>query len=141
MEYSTIVHGIKGSSSAIYAEEIAGFAKALENAANDGDYGYIAAHNANLVKTARCLITEINEMITKIDADNHKPLKSSPDIKTLERLCQACVDYEMGDVDNALDELEAFDYEQDNELIPWLRENVENMNFEEIVERLSASDE
>ena len=46
----------------------------------------------------------------------------------------------MSDVDAALVELEAYDYESDNELITWLRENVEITNFEGIVERLSTSD-
>ena len=137
IEYNTIVHGLKGSSSAICAEEIAGMAGVLENAAINGDYSYIAANNANLVGSIRNLITTINNVIAEIDTCSHKPVRSSPDVKTLERLCQACINYEMIDVDAALDELEAFDYESDGELVVWLRENVEVMNFNEIVERLS----
>ena len=137
MDYATIVHGIKGSSRAICAEETAGLAEALENAANAGDYDYIIANNTKLVETVRKLISELNNMIAEINTGNQKPVKTSPDIKTLERLCQACIDYEMGDVDAALDELETFDYETDGDLIIWLRENVELMNFDEIVKRLS----
>jgi len=141
MDYNTIVHGIKGSSGAICAEETAGIAETLENAANAGDYNYIITNNANFINTTRGLITEIQKMITEIDAGSQKPLKPSPDVKTLEQLRQACINYEMNDVDAALEELEAFDYESNGELIPWLRENAEQMNFNEIVERLSTSDE
>jgi len=139
MGYAAIVHGIKGSSSAICAEEITGFAEALENAANAGEYKYIINNNANFIKTTKGLITGIQKMITEIDAGNNKPRKTNPDAKTLERLCQACINYDMNSVDEALEELEAFDYESNGLLIRWLRKNVEVTNFEEIVERLSPS--
>jgi len=38
VDYKTIVHGIKGSSRAIFANEIADMAEALEEAANSGEY-------------------------------------------------------------------------------------------------------
>jgi len=138
-EYATIVHGIKGSSSGICAEETAGIAKALENAALAEDYDYVAAHNESLTATARRLISDITFMLEEFDADNLKPKKDKPDSGTLDRLRQACINYEMSGVDAALEELEAFDYELNGELIAWLRENAELMNFDEIVERLSAA--
>jgi hypothetical protein len=44
----------------------------------------------------------------------------------------------MDGVDSAMMELETYDYESDNELSAWLRENVDKMNFAQIRERLSA---
>ena len=137
-EYITVVHGIKGSSRGIFAEKIGDIAEALENAASAGDYGYIEKDTATLVKAIRFLISDITKMLKEFDEDNLKATKDKPDIETLERLCRACVNYDMNSVDDALDELETFDYENDGDLVVWLRENVEQMNFEEIIEKLSV---
>jgi len=136
-DYATTVHGIKGSSNGICAEETATIAEGLEKAAIAGDFDYITANNGKLAETANKLISDINEMLNEIDADNQKPKKDKPDSDILSRLRQACEDYEMSNVDAALDELEEYDYESDGELVVWLRENAEQMNFDEIVERLS----
>jgi len=138
-DYTTIVHGIKGSSGGICAEEAAGIAEALEKAAIAGNYDYIIANNANLKSTVQKLISDIELILTEIDADNKKPVKDKPDSKLLDKLVQACENYEMSNVDAALDELETYDYKSDGDLIIWLRENAEQMNFDEIVERLSSS--
>jgi len=136
-EYATNVHGIKGSSGGICAEDIAGMAAALENAARTGDYDYVAAHNEAFAKTTLKLIDDISAMIAEIDADNLKPGKDKPDAKILDALRQACINYEMNGVDAALEELEAWDYDSGGELVSWLRENAEQMNFDEIVEKIS----
>jgi len=135
--YATIVHGIKGSSSGICAEEIADMARKLENAARDGDYSYILSNNTKLIEDAQKLISNIATVLDEIDADNQKAKKDKPDDEALDRLIQACRDYNMDSVDATLDALEAFNYGSGNELIIWLRENAEQMNFEEIIQKLS----
>ncbi|MCL2820296.1 MAG: PAS domain-containing protein [Oscillospiraceae bacterium] len=135
--YITVVHGIKGSSSGISAGGAAAIAEALEKAALDGDYDYITVYNKNLIDTVSRLISDIVIMLEELSADNEKPKKVKPDIETLKLLHAACNDYDMRKVDSALEELESYDYEQDNKLVVWLRENVEQMNFDEIVEKLS----
>jgi len=47
----------------------------------------------------------------------------------------------MNNVDAAIAELEAFEYESGAELITWLRKNAEQTNFDEIAERLSVLSE
>jgi len=135
--YATIVHGIKGSSGAICAEEASGMAEALEKAAIDGDFDYITANNDNLTLTVQGVISSIEATLAEVDADNKKPKKDKPDSEVLDRLIKACEGYEMSNVDAALEELELYDYETDGELVVWLRENAEQMNFDEIIERLS----
>ena len=137
-DYTTSVHGIKGSSRGISAEETAGIAEALENAAIAGEYNYIVAQNENLIKITLKLISDINTALDEIDADNQKPKKDKPDSETLNMLHLACTNYEMSNVDIALDDLENYSYETDGDLVVWLRENAEQMNFDEIIERLEA---
>jgi len=137
-EYEIIVHGIRGSSRSLFADGVADMAEALEKAASKGDYDYIIANNLDLTGAAENLITNIKKLIEEVEADNLKQIKEKPDNETLKRLRQACVNYEMLNVDAALEELEAFDYKTDGELVLWLRTNVEQMNFDEIIEKLSG---
>jgi len=136
LEYETVVHGIKGSSRGIFATEVGDIAEKLENAAVTGDYNYVSENNPKLVEKTGELIKSINEMLGEYDAANKKPQKEKPDTETLMKLRQACVDYNMGEVDAALDKLEEYSYETDDELVVWLREKAENSSFDEIVERL-----
>ena len=136
-DYVTIIHGIKGSSSSICAEDTAILADELEKAAIAGDYNYVAANNATLLKMASTLISDVNKMLEQIDIDNQKQIKERPDKDTLEKLRIACENYDMRSVDTALEELEANEYEFDGELIIWLRDNVEQMNLDEINKKLS----
>ena len=137
-EYETIVHGIKGSSRAILATEIGDKAEALENAARTGDQEYVDAWSASFAEDVQTLINDINEIINEVGADFIKPKREQPDRKTLEKLLEACKNYEMNQADAAISELEIFDYDSDGDLVDWLRDNIEQTNFEEIADRLSA---
>jgi len=137
-EYETMIHGIKGSSRGIAADEIGGMAETLENAASSGDYSFITANNKIFVDSVNVLLSDLKKMIEQFDSDNTKQKKEKPDNILLLKLKDACVQYDMSTVDAVLDELELFDYETDNDLIVWLRENTEQMNFDEIIERLSG---
>jgi len=136
-DYTTTVHGIKGSSRSICADEIADMAEALESAATLGNFKYIETHNLRLIEKTQKLISDIDKMIIEIDEDNQKPKKDQPDKDVLDKLREACIKYEMNEVDAALEELETYDYETGGYLVTWLRDNVEKMNFDEIVEELT----
>ena len=137
IEYESIVHGIKGSSRSIFALEIGDTAEKLENAARAGDYNYIITFNTGFSIAVQRLISYISELVEEIDADNQKPVKERPDTKTLEKLLHACENYEMNKVDEAIEELESYSYKSNGDLVIWLRENTEQMNFDEIIKKLS----
>ena len=137
-EYETVVHGVRGSSSAIYANEIADMASALENAARNYDHDYIITNNTAFIDAVRELITAIKNSLNENQKANLKPVAGNPDPEILDKLRKACEEFDMNGVDEALSDLEAFDYESEGELIIWLRENAEQTNFDEIVERLKS---
>ena len=62
-DYNRIVHGIKGSSRGICADEFANIAERLEKAANDGDLEFIATHNPSFLNAARELLAGIRDML------------------------------------------------------------------------------
>jgi len=136
--YAITVHGIKGSSRGVCAEITGSMAEALEKAAKSGDLEFVSAHNQGFIETIEGLLTYIDDMLNKMAMETSKPRKDKPDAVMLAKLFDACKKFDMDAVDAALEEMEKFEYESDDGLVFWLRENVEQMNFEQIVEKLSA---
>ena len=137
-EYSITVHGIKSSSYGICADIAGTKAETLEKAAKAGDLDFVNANNPAFIEVVEKLVADIQEMLGKISTENPKPLKAEPDRETLLKLLNACGNYEMDEVDAAMAEIESFEYSSNKGLTAWLRENVEQMNFDLIIEKISA---
>jgi len=140
-EYTILVHGIKGSSRSIYANEVGNIAEKLEKAARENNFTYITKNNGKFLEGAWRLLANIDNVLKKIDSESEKPVMDKPDKGLLDQMCAACDDYDMDGVDSALSELQKYEYRSGSEMIEWLRENVEQMNFAEIVERISGMDD
>jgi signal transduction histidine kinase/CheY-like chemotaxis protein/HPt (histidine-containing phosphotransfer) domain-containing protein len=136
--YAITVHGIKGSSRSVCADVTGNMAEALEKAAKAGDFGFVHTHNQDFIKTVEELLEHIDDVIKEMTPENSKALKDKPDIETLSELLAACKKYDMDAVDAAMSDIENFKYESDDGLAAWLRTNVEQMNFAQIEEKLSA---
>ena len=136
-DYRIIVHGIKGSSKGIFAENVGHKAEALEQAAKEGNYIYIHANNADFIDSAGKLIADLEHVLKKLDADNKKTVKDSPDKETLTRLLHACSDFDIDGAYAEIEELEQYDYIHGYDLIVWLRRNIDVAAFKKIVEKLS----
>ncbi|GHV83353.1 hypothetical protein AGMMS50212_06930 [Spirochaetia bacterium] len=61
--YVITVHGIKGSSLGICAESVGAAAEALEYAAKDGNFAFVAEHNGPFIEAAGRLITDIYALL------------------------------------------------------------------------------
>jgi HPt (histidine-containing phosphotransfer) domain-containing protein len=134
--YATTVHGIKGSSRGIMALGVGDMAEELENAAKSGDMAYVTAHNQVFLDAAWKLICDLDDMISGIDTENKKPQREKPDEELLTNLRIACEAYDMDGIDELMTKLNEYAYESDGGLAIWLNENVKQMNFKEIVEKL-----
>jgi hypothetical protein len=134
--YEITVHSIKGSSFGICADNVGRLAADLERAAKTCEMEYIYKHNQVFLDVTRRLISDIEKMLASLDVDSEKEIIDKPDIITLKKLIIACDAYDMDRVDAAMDELTSYQYESDDGLVDWLRENVDMMNFDEIVEKL-----
>ena len=137
-EYAIIIHGIKGSSKGICAEKVAAKAETLEKAAREGNYDFIEANNNDFIETAEKLIESLNEALEKMALDCQKPAKDKPERELLSQLLSACETYNMDRVDDTMEEIEKYRYESDNGLAAWLRENVDQLNFVQIGEKLRS---
>jgi hypothetical protein len=135
-EYAVTVHGVKGSSRGICAESLGSFAEELEHAARSGDLDFILKKNQDFIVEAERLLDNLSAMLSSIDGSSEKNILSTPDASLLRRLQSCCAAFDMDGVDAVMDELESFTYLDQPELIPWLREQVDRMEFKEIIGRL-----
>ena len=136
--YCIDVHGIKGSSRSICAGAVGEMAAELEKASRSGDFEFVRDKNPAFVEAAEKLVSALEGMLGEIDEKRPKPAKREPDRETLEKLAAACGSYDMDGVDEAMAELESYEYECGGELVAWIAENVTQLNFEQIIEKLSA---
>jgi len=137
-DYAIKVHGLKGSSRGICAETVGAKAEALEKAAKQGDIYFVNANNADLIELTWKLIRRINDLLNKLAAGTHRPKKDKPDGQALSKLLAACEQYNMNEADIAMKEINKYDYDSDDGLVQWLRENVEMMNYSEVKDKLTG---
>ncbi len=133
-DYAISVHGVKGSSYAIFAMEVGNTAESLEIAAKAGDLEAVRAGHEPFINMTAVLISEIGNALSVLNTEQDKPLAVEPDSALLQELYAACKAFDMDRVDAAMELLEANTYERGGEIIAWLREKVDAMEFEEIAE-------
>jgi CheY-like chemotaxis protein/two-component sensor histidine kinase len=135
--YAIVMHGIKGSSRSVGAEELALAAEQLEKAARNDDRESVIANNEAFVKRAQILLARMENTLETLMPQTDRPFRVKPDDAALERLCEAAANFSIDDVEDALDELEGYEYQGEGELIVWLRKRCDDLAFDEIVVRLS----
>jgi CheY-like chemotaxis protein len=136
-EYTITVHGIKGASFGICADTVAKQAEALENAAKSRDIQFIEMNNIRFIEEAEKIIGRLKELFTLLAENAGAKTKcQKPDPALLEKLTEASMHYNVKVMDEILEKLEANDYEEGGELVKWLREQVDNLEYEAIYKRL-----
>jgi HPt (histidine-containing phosphotransfer) domain-containing protein len=131
-DYAIAVHGVKGSSYGICADEVGKLAESLEYVAKAGDLGTVRSEHNHFVRAAKALLESIDAALADLDAAKKKPVAASPDPVLLQELRDACKAFDIGRVDAAMAQLESFDYEDGAPLVKWLRSKISDMDFEEI---------
>jgi hypothetical protein len=137
--YAINVHGVKSSCRGISAEEAGMQAEKLEMAAKAGDLDFVTANNPLLINDVLTLIANIEAALSKEIRKTEKPKKDRPYKEALDNLRAACEEYKIEAVENVIKEIECFEYTGDGGLVHWLRENISQMNYREIVNRLSGA--
>jgi len=135
-DYTICVHGIKGASRAICADEIGQLAEDLEHAADAADLAFVVAHHATFVQTTAILLAELRGMLVKSESQTTREQREQPDREALAALLKASRAFDIDGADQAMEQLEAYDYKQGASLVVWLREQIALMGFKAIAERL-----
>jgi HPt (histidine-containing phosphotransfer) domain-containing protein len=135
-DYVISVHGLKGTSASIGAEQIRAQALELENISRAGDLQGVLAGNDKLIADTEIIVANVKAWLEKNIHDS-KQRKKSPDKELLARLRESCESYDMDSIDKAMTELESFDYDEDGDLVKWIREKIDISKLGEVAKRLA----
>ena len=138
-EYVITVHGIKGSSYGICADAVAKQAEDLENAARNGDTEFIRENNDFFVESVEKLLKNLEKLLATITKNSgDKPVLPHPNPALLRQLAEASLHYRANIVEAIIAKLEAYHYKSGDELVQWLREQLDNLEYDAITERLKT---
>jgi CheY-like chemotaxis protein len=139
--YTITVHGIKGSCYGISADSIGQKAERLEHAAKDGSLVRVEAENGEFIAITEKFISRLNDLLDTVNLLLQKPLRAAPDKAVLAKVLEAVENYEMNELDQAIGELEQYSYETDEDLVRWLRDQVDQSELESVKLRLLSMDQ
>jgi HPt (histidine-containing phosphotransfer) domain-containing protein len=132
-DYRITVHGIKGSCYGINATGLGDKAAALEKFAKDGELAEIQTLNSQFLSLAEKLIADLKGFVESEEAVKPAKVKiAKPNIELLQTILTAAQDYDNDEIQNAIDELDEFDYEQDGDLISQIKQSVDSFNYEAV---------
>jgi signal transduction histidine kinase/CheY-like chemotaxis protein len=136
-DYAVTMHGIKGSSYGIFAMAVGKEAEVLELAAMNGDLKIVEKKTGVFVENAEKLLSDLNALLSDLKTNEaDKPEKPSPDDALLEKLLWTSKKFMLSEMEKIMVELESYKYQRDTDLVSWLREQVDNLEYEAIQKRL-----
>jgi len=142
--YEIKVHGIKGISRDIFAEKTSKDAAMLEKAASSKDLDYIKENNPPFLEAINVLVAKIDEMLEAsfkelegLKENKEKEIKDKIEERDLIELLDSCNKHYMDGAENAIAKIEQYHYKTDNDLVFFLREKVDMIKFEDIIEKLN----
>jgi HPt (histidine-containing phosphotransfer) domain-containing protein len=131
-DYVITVHGLKGTSAGIGAEEIRAAALELETKSRAGGLAFVLAHNAKLIADTEVIVANIKDWLDKNDIQEEKPRLKAPDRELLAKLKESCESYDMDGIDAAMKELESNDYDEDADLVTWIRDKIDKSKLGDV---------
>ncbi|MDR1815461.1 MAG: hypothetical protein LBR00_02110, partial [Clostridiales Family XIII bacterium] len=92
--------------------------------------------NEAFLEKVRRVIADLGKMLADIDAAQQRETKPAPDADTLAALLEAARTFDVDAADEAMAALESYRYECGEELVAWLREELNHAGFAKIVGKL-----
>ncbi|MCL2155116.1 MAG: ATP-binding protein, partial [Leptospirales bacterium] len=141
-EYKIALHGLKGASYSICANIIGIEAGKLEIAAkennNKNNFALLMTKNDSFITKVETLLYNLDKLLKKTAAGKKKKQKyHAPDSRLLSKLLDASKLYKTSTMEQIMRQLESYKYKTGNELISWLRNKMDNLNYDAIQTRLN----
>jgi CheY-like chemotaxis protein len=141
-DYATTVHGLKGASYGICADPLAKRAEALELAAKSGEWEMVRSGNDALIGAANALLEQLRELMEEVarqtSEKREKEVLAEPDRELLKKMLSAARHFRTSQMEDLLAELENFDYQSGAELVSWLREQTDDIEYDAVAQRLET---
>jgi signal transduction histidine kinase/DNA-binding NarL/FixJ family response regulator len=134
-EYAIAVHGFKGSSFGVCADAVGIAAEELETAAKNNDLKLVLAKNDSFMSMTEKLIDDL-ALILKGWKEEKIGVMTTPGKPALAAVMEASAKCDINAMEKAVSELERYTYENRAELVEWLRDQLDKLEYETICERL-----
>jgi two-component system, sensor histidine kinase and response regulator len=137
-EYTIAVHGLKGSSYGICAQNIGKKAEILEAASRRKDIEFVRANNKILLEEAVDMHQKLEKLLASAaEHSTAKPSAKSPDPELLKQFLDACKQFKSSLMEEILEKIDSFKYESGGDLVQWLREQMDNLEYDAMEQRLT----
>ena len=137
-DYALTVHGIKGSCYGIGANFAGDKAAELEKLAKAKEIEKVRALNPEFLTITNTLFGELNNFLDAINSSGiKKPKKPSPNIDLLKKTLAAAHNYYLEDLQNCVNELDKFDYENCGGLVNEIKRKSNSFDYDGIAETIS----
>jgi signal transduction histidine kinase/CheY-like chemotaxis protein/HPt (histidine-containing phosphotransfer) domain-containing protein len=140
-DYAVVVHGLKGASSGICANAVAKLSEELEKAAKSGNFEMVQWKNGALIEMVESLLADLEKLLSCAEefltkASPVRERRASPDEALLEKMRAAAKFFKISEMEEILADLERCEYESGGEIVRWIREQTDNLEYEAIADRL-----
>jgi PAS domain S-box-containing protein len=136
-EYAVTVHGLKGSSYGVCADKVGKMSETLEMAAKAGDLETVLANNGKCIAAVETLLAGLEGLLREsVRGNGGKQAAAAPDAALLDQLLEAAKRFKTTEMETIINELERYEYESEAELVPWLRSQLDDLEYDAIQERL-----
>jgi hypothetical protein len=130
---------LKGASYGICADAIGEKAEELEFLGKNGDIAGIQAKNPAFIEMTEALLQELEKILEKAAASQGGRKKmTSIDPALLSKMLDAARHYKSTLMEEIMHDLETYEYESGGDLVEWLREQIDNLEYDAICSRLEA---
>jgi len=137
-EYTIAVHGLKGSSYGICAQSVGKKAEALEAASRRKDIEFVKSNNNILLEEAAVLHQNLEKLLANAaEQSEAKPGAKSPDTELLKQFLDACRQFKSSLMEEIFEKIDKFQYESGGDLVKWLREQMDNLEYDAMEKRLT----
>ena len=135
-DYANLAHDVRSGASGIGAPDIEQRAIVLEKAAKSGDEQAVLQSNSAFIIKTEALIRDLEAMLDMFTPHGEKGQRGEPEKALLAALLRACRRYDLLAMDATMIELERYTYVSHQDLVEWLREQIDTLEYDNIRERL-----
>jgi len=142
-EYAITIHGLKGAARGICAYEAGNRAEALELAAKEGHIETVRAGNGAFLEYMDTLVADLTKLLRQTEKAEERsglntPKKKlpKPSDELLRELMEATTHFKTYQMEKIMAALKMNEYETEGELINWLEEKMDNLEYDAVRDRL-----
>jgi CheY-like chemotaxis protein len=136
-KFAITVHGMKSVCYSFGALNAGDKAKELEKHSRAGDLSFVQENTDSFVRMIEEFLKGLEELLEAITVKIEKPLKERPDPEVLAKILKAAESYNLRNLEEGIAALDEYSYQEEQELILWLKEQCKALEFAAIQERVA----